>query len=248
MAPAPDQAAPSRRRRKFPRPTSRFEREARELGYRCIAGVDEVGRGCLFGPVVAAAVVLDRAKPVRGLADSKLLEPAERERVAARIRASAVCWAIGAVDAAGIDRINIYQAARVAMETAIGRLNPAPDYLFADAMTLASPVAQRPLIGGDRRCRSIAAASIVAKVERDAWLREWAKVYPEYGLDANKGYGTPDHLAALERYGPRPGHRYSFEPVAAVARFPCQPPPEEADQLAVFATVAGGKRPMRSQG
>ena len=229
----------SARKRRIPRPTNRFEREAFEAGYRRVAGVDEVGRGCLFGPVVAAAVILDPDRPpVRGLADSKLLDAAERERVAARIRESAISWAVGAVDSVGIDRINIYQAARCAMEAAIGRLDPAPDYLFADAMKLALPLPQRSLIGGDRRCRSIAAASILAKVERDAWLAEWAKVYPEYGLASNKGYATPDHLAALERFGPRPGHRYSFEPVAVAARFGGEPLAEAAsEQLALFAAA-----------
>ena len=222
------------------RPSSRFEREARRAGHACIAGVDEVGRGCLFGPVVAAAVVLDPERPIRGLNDSKALLAENRETLAARVRERAVAYAIAAVDSAWIDRLNIYQAARVAMERAIGRLPVRPDFLLTDAMRLNLSISQRALIKGDARCRSIAAASIVAKVERDAWMRCWAQVYPQYNLARNKGYGTPDHLEALRRYGVTPGHRLSFAPVAELARFPGALPPEAGpQQISLFGEEAG---------
>lgn len=208
-------ARPTRRR-----PHLRFEEQAREAGYSFIAGVDEVGRGCLCGPVVAAAVILKPGVPIRGLADSKQLDRNAREAIAPRIRERCAAWAIAAVDAAWIDRVNIYQAARLAMEGAIRKLAVQPDYILADAMKLNLPYAQRSLIRGDSRSRSIAAASILAKVERDAWMREWAQVYPTYDLASNKGYGTPAHLKALELQGPTPIHRLSFEPVAAASKFP----------------------------
>ncbi len=208
------------------RPSSRFEREARARGHAQVAGVDEVGRGCLFGPVVAAAVVLDPQRPVRGLNDSKALERADRETIAARIRERAAGWAVAAVDSAWIDRINIYQAARLAMERAISNLVPRPDFLLTDAMRLGLAIPQRPLIKGDARCRSIAAASILAKVERDGWMRRWAEVYPQYNLECNKGYGTPGHLEALRRHGVTPCHRLSFGPVAEIARFSGALPPQ----------------------
>ena len=202
------------------RPHLRYEEQAREAGYRLIAGVDEVGRGCLCGPVVAAAVILKPGIPIRGLADSKQLDRKTREEIAPKIRQRCAAWAIAAVDAAWIDRVNIYQASRMAMESAIRKLAIPPDYILADAMKLNLPQAQRSLIHGDARSRSIAAASILAKVERDAWMREWDKLYPAYGLAANKGYGTPHHLRALALQGPTPIHRLSFEPVAAVSTLP----------------------------
>jgi ribonuclease HII len=218
------------------RPSSRFEREARAAGYICVAGVDEVGRGCLFGPVVAGAVVLDPDRQIRGLNDSKALEAEDREVLAERIRERAVACAVAAVDAAWIDRINIYQAARVAMERAISLLGVQADFVLTDAMRLQLPTPQRPLIKGDARCRSIAAASILAKVERDSWMRRWAEVYPQYGLERNKGYATPDHLEALRRHGVTPAHRLSFEPVALAARFSGELPPEAAPrQIELFA-------------
>jgi ribonuclease HII len=204
------------------RPHLRYEEQAREAGYRLIAGVDEVGRGCLCGPVVAAAVILKPGVPIRGLADSKQLDRKTREALAPRIRERCAAWAIAALDAAWIDRVNIYQASRLAMEGAIRKLAVQPDYILADCMKLNLPQAQRSLIGGDARSRSIAAASILAKVERDAWMREWAEVYPAFDLASNKGYGTPAHLQALERQGPTPIHRLSFEPVAAASKFPAK--------------------------
>jgi ribonuclease HII len=210
-----------------------LERELQARGYRYVAGVDEVGRGALFGPVVAAAVVLSPDRPVRGLNDSKLLEAGRREVLATRIRERAVCWAVAAVDAATIDSINIYQASRLAMRVAVGRLHPLPDFLLVDAVALDLPLPQRGLIHGDALCHAIAAASIVAKVYRDACMRVWDEVFPEYGLAENKGYGTPGHYRALERFGPTPLHRLSFEPVRVHSRFPIDYDP----QMDLFGTA-----------
>jgi len=196
------------------RPSTYFERRARSEGAVRIAGVDEAGRGCLSGPVVAAAVILDPEVPLRGLADSKLLPVEARERLAPRIRERAVAWAVASVDAERIDVVNIYQASRLAMEEAVRRLSPAADYLLVDAMKLQTEHPQRALIKGDLRCRSIAAASILAKTERDRMMREWHERYPAYNWRSNKGYGTPDHLAALAEHGPTPLHRRTFAPVA----------------------------------
>ena len=210
-----------------------LERELRARGFHAVAGVDEVGRGALFGAVVAAAVILSPDRPVRGLNDSKLLEPERREVLAARVRERAVAWAVAAVDAATIDSINIYQASRLAMRMAINRLNPAPDFLLVDAISIDLPLPQRGLIKGDMRCHAIAAASIVAKVHRDALMRIWDKVFPEYGLASHKGYSTPEHWRALERLGPTPLHRLSFEPVRVCSRFPI----DYNLQLDLFDTV-----------
>jgi ribonuclease HII len=197
-----------------------IERELRARGFRAVAGIDEAGRGSLFGPVFAAAVVLSEERPIRGLNDSKLLEPERREVLAERIRERAVAWSIQAVDAATIDAINIYQASRLAMRLAVAQLNPAPDFLLVDAVPLELNVPQRPLIKGDARCHAIAAASILAKTARDACLRVWDEVFPGYGLASHKGYGTPEHYRALETLGLTPLHRLSFEPVRAHCRFP----------------------------
>jgi ribonuclease HII len=193
--------------------TLRYEKKAWEAGAVMVAGVDEVGRGSLFGPVVAAAVILDRGYRLRGLRDSKLLVAERRERLAPRIREHAVAWAVAAVDAARIDQINIYQASRRAMREAVMRLEPAPDHLLIDAVRLECNLPQKAIIHGDALSVSIAAASILAKVERDRMMCEWDAVFPEYGLAAHKGYSTPQHLAALLEYGPTPLHRQSFAPV-----------------------------------
>jgi len=193
--------------------TLKFEKQAWTGGARLVAGVDEVGRGSLFGPVVAAAVILDPAYRIRGLRDSKLLPPERREILAERIRRHAVAWAIAAVDAARIDQINIYQASRVAMWQAVIELQPAADCLLVDAMRLDCDLPQQAIIHGDALSASIAAASILAKVERDRMLCEWDAVFPVYGLASNKGYSTPHHLAALREHGPSPLHRQSFAPV-----------------------------------
>lgn len=197
--------------------TLRYEKNAWASGAALVAGVDEVGRGSLFGPVVAAAVILDPGYRVRGLRDSKLLLRERREQLAPRIREHAIAWAVAAVDAARIDQINIYQASRLAMREAVMRLNPAADHLLVDAVRLDCELPQRPIIHGDAVSASIAAASILAKVERDRMMCEWDAVFPEYGLASHKGYSTPQHLAALERYGPTPLHRQSFAPVWTMA-------------------------------
>ena len=197
-----------------------MERELCARGFRAVAGVDEVGRGSLFGPVVAAAVILAADRPVRGLNDSKLLAPERREVLAERIRDRAVAWAVAAVDSATIDCINIYEASRTAMRLAVSRLDPAPDFLLIDAVHIDLPLPQRPLIKGDARCHAIAAASIIAKVYRDACMRAWDEVFPDYGLAIHKGYSTPEHLKAIEQLGPTPLHRLSFEPVRAHSLFP----------------------------
>jgi ribonuclease HII len=192
---------------------STFERIARSAGAQRVAGIDEVGRGCLFGPVFAGAVILDPDKPIRGLNDSKLLDAERREVLAERIRERAVAWAVGAADCFEIDHINILQAARLAMKRAVESLSQRPDYLLVDAVTVDLPIEQRSLIKGDSRSQCIAAASIVAKVARDAAMVEWDRVFPAYGLARHKGYYTPEHVAAIREHGPTWLHRYSFEPV-----------------------------------
>jgi ribonuclease HII len=197
--------------------SSRFERAARQLGWTRIAGLDEAGRGALFGPVVAAAVILNPKRRIVGLDDSKKL-PAERRAVLAeRIRAHALAWAVAEVDAARIDAWNIYEASRQAMTAAFELLSIRPDYLLIDAMQLHVLIEQRSLIKGDARSVSIAAASILAKTHRDARMAEWDAIYPQYGLARHKGYATADHLDALRRLGPSPLHRYSFAPVREAA-------------------------------
>lgn len=202
-------------RRSF-RCTGSREREARAAGYALVAGADEAGRGSLFGPVYAAAVILSPDRPVRGLRDSKELAASARAEVAGAIRESALAWAVACIDAFLIDRVNIYQASCIAMKRAIAQLEIEPDYLLLDAVRLDLPQAQKPVVHGDARCQSIAAASILAKVERDRCMCEWDDVYPGYGLRRHKGYTTAEHLRALDRYGPTPHHRFSFEPVLAV--------------------------------
>jgi ribonuclease HII len=193
--------------------TLRYEKKAWATGARLVAGVDEVGRGSLFGCVVAAAVILDPGYRLRGLRDSKLLLPARREVLAERIREHALAWSVAAVDAARIDQINIYQASRVAMREAVMGLAPAADHLLIDALRIECEQPQIPIIHGDALSASIAAASILAKVERDRMMREWDAVFPAYGLASHKGYSTPKHLAALRDLGPTPLHRQSFAPV-----------------------------------
>src|ERR1700687_1867459 len=193
--------------------SSRFECEARKCGWQRIGGLDEAGRGSLFGPVVAAAVILDPKRRIVGLDDSKKLPAGRREVLALRIREHALAWAFAEVDARRIDAWNIYQASRQAMTEALTRLTISPDYLLLDAMQLDVLIEQKSLIHGDALSISIAAASIVAKVERDRLMAEWDSVYPQYGLAQHKGYHTPEHLAALRAHGPSPHHRFSFAPV-----------------------------------
>ena len=193
--------------------TLRYEKKAWSSGARLVAGVDEVGRGSLFGAVVAAAVILDPAYRIRGLRDSKLLLPERRQELAERIREHAIAFSVSAVDAARIDQINIYHASRLAMREAVLALQPSPDYLLIDALKLEYELPQRAIIHGDALSASIAAASILAKVERDRMVSEWNPVFPAYGLASNKGYSTPRHIAALREFGPSPLHRQSFSPV-----------------------------------
>jgi ribonuclease HII len=214
-----------------------LERELRARGFCAIAGVDEVGRGSLFGAVFAGAVILSPGRPIRGLNDSKQLEPERREVLAERIRERAVSWTVAAVDAAVIDRINIYHASRLAMKLAVERLSPAADFLLTDAVPLELVIPQRPLIHGDALCHAIAAASIIAKVERDACMRVWDEIYPQYGLARHKGYNTPEHLRAIQEHGPTPLHRLSFEPVRACSLFPV-----DDGQMDLFAMEASACR------
>jgi ribonuclease HII len=192
---------------------SRYEREARQSGWLRIAGLDEAGRGSLFGPVVAAAVILNPRRRIVGLDDSKKLNPERRSELAPRIREHALAWAIAEIDASRIDAWNIYQASRQAMIAAVSQLHPLPDYLLLDAIEIDLPIEQKALIHGDARSVSIAAASILAKTERDRRMQEFDQLYPQYGLAQHKGYGTPEHLEALRQHGPTPLHRFSYAPV-----------------------------------
>jgi len=176
-----------------------------------IAGVDEAGRGSLAGPVVAAAVILPDEVDLPGLTDSKLLSPARRTRLAVAIREQAVACAVARVDAADIDAINILQATLRAMAQAVAALDASPDLVLVDGNILpALSVPARPIVRGDRLVPAISAASILAKVDRDAIMEAWARQYPAYGFAQHKGYGTADHRAMIARHGPSPIHRLSF--------------------------------------
>jgi ribonuclease HII len=193
---------------------NKFEKAARAQGATCIAGVDEVGRGALFGPVVAAAVILPPDTRIRGLRDSKQLLRENRERLVKIVERKAMAIAIEEIDSETIDRVNIYQASRLAMAGAVRKLAISPDHLLIDALRLDLECGQTSIIYGDSLSISIAAASVVAKVYRDKRMREFDEVYPQYGLASHKGYSTPEHLAALEKHGPCPLHRKTFRPVA----------------------------------
>jgi len=182
-----------------------------------MAGVDEVGRGPLAGPVVAAAVILDERRTIRGLNDSKLLTPATRERLSIEIRAKALCVSIGEATVDEIDRINILQASLLAMRRAVDGLRLTPQVVVVDGNQLPQvPMACRSIVGGDARVRAISAASIVAKVYRDRLCNDLHDEHPEYGFAAHKGYSTPEHLDALRRHGACRHHRRSFAPVREV--------------------------------
>jgi ribonuclease HII len=199
-----------------------FERAARASGALQIAGCDEVGRGPLFGPVVAAAVILPKGCRLPGLTDSKQLSEKRRNELDIKIRARALAWAVAAVDAETIDRINIRQASLLAMRLAVQQLAIPPDYLLIDGCDLVDwPCPQRSVIQGDALSYSIAAASVLAKVHRDRLLVELDSQFPGYGLAHHKGYGSPEHLAALALLGPTPLHRKTYQPVAqSVLQFP----------------------------
>jgi ribonuclease HII len=190
-----------------------LENALRRVGFVHVAGVDEVGRGCLAGPVVAAAVVLHPDRHIAGVCDSKLVPAPERERLYDRILTAAVAWAVAAADPAEIDRINIHQASLRAMQRAILALVPLPDVVLVDAFRVPElPMAQRGVLHGDRRCSAIAAASIIAKVTRDRQMLELHGRDPRYGFDRHKGYATADHLEAVARFGYSEVHRRTFRP------------------------------------
>jgi ribonuclease HII len=196
-----------------------FEGCARRDGYACVAGLDEAGRGPLAGPLVAAAVALPDGLLIPGLTDSKQVPERERERLFELIRAQAVCFGIGIADERTIEEVNIYQATIIAMQRALAALNPRPDYLLLDAITLPGvPLPQKPLIKGDCRSHSIAAASILAKVTRDRIMLRLHEQFPCYNFHKHKGYGTKEHLLLLQKHGPCEAHRRSFGPVAALVK------------------------------
>ena len=187
----------------------------RRFGFGLIAGVDEVGRGCLAGPVLACAVVLDPARHIPGLADSKLLTPGARERLHDTICRHATAWAVGVAEPPEIDRYNIHRASLRAMVRAVSGLAPQPDLVLVDAFRLDGlPMAQRAVTGGDRRCSAIAAASIVAKVTRDRLMSDLHRADSRYGYGRHKGYATAEHLAAVARHGYSEAHRRSFKPAS----------------------------------
>src|SRR5262245_24552516 len=190
-----------------------LENALRRVGFAHVAGVDEVGRGCLAGPVVAAAVILHPDRHIPGVSDSKLVPAEERERLHDCIIGRAITWAVASADPSEIDRINIHQASLRAMQRAILALVPLPDIVLVDAFRVPDlPMAQRGVPHGDRRCSAIAAASIVAKVARDRMMLELHGRDPRYGFDRHKGYATADHLDAVARFGYSDVHRRSFRP------------------------------------
>lgn len=195
-----------------------FEQAFYEQGHRFIAGIDEVGRGPLAGPVVACAVILSPDHPIYGLDDSKKLSAKRRGELFTQIQENTLGIGIGVVEPSEIDRVNIYQASRQAMLLAVEELPFPPSALLLDAMTIDSPLPQEKIIKGDARSVSIAAASIVAKELRDSLMKEYHEQYPHYGFDKNAGYGTKVHLEGLEKYGPCDIHRRTFAPVAAVIK------------------------------
>ena len=190
-----------------------LENSLRRMGFNYVAGVDEVGRGCLAGPVVAAAVILDPARYIPRVCDSKTVTSLERERLYDRITRVAVAWGVAACDPPEIDHINIHQASLRAMNMAVMSLEPLPDIVLVDAFRIPGlPIAQKPVVHGDSRCTAIAAASIVAKVTRDRTMLELHAADPRYGFDRHKGYATRDHLDAVGRFGYSEAHRRSFRP------------------------------------
>ncbi|CEG26811.1 ribonuclease HII [Bacillus sp. B-jedd] len=210
-----DRAAEKRLKEKFYKMTA-FERDARNSGYTLIAGIDEAGRGPLAGPVVAAAVILPENFFLPGLDDSKKLPAKKREEYEIAIKNEAVSFGIAFVSAEEIDELNIYQATIKAMHAASAALKPVPDYLLVDAVKLDTPFPCEPIIKGDAKSVSIAAASILAKNARDRYMVDLAAKYPYYGFEKNMGYGTREHLEAIEKYGATPIHRTSFAPLKPV--------------------------------
>ena len=200
--------------------TRKLEEQAHRAGWRLVAGCDEAGRGALLGPLYAAAVILDPAQPILGVDDSKRLTPSERESLAQQITEKALAFQVVSLSAAEVDALNVYEASRQGMIRALLRLDPAPEFILTDAMPLVGStkatgfaIPHRAVVHGDALSVSIAAASILAKVARDAHLCQLDRLYPQYGLAKNKGYGTRLHLEALAVYGPCPEHRKSYQPV-----------------------------------
>lgn len=199
-------------------PTLRYERRLWAQGFFYVAGADEVGRGALAGPVYAAAVILPDTKKIgkelKGVRDSKQMTPAEREEWAPRIKEKALAWAIAYADVAEIDRFNILQASYLATQRAIAALTIQPQHLLLDFIKLNQiTLPQTSMVNGDARCLSISAASVIAKVARDAKMFELDTLFPQYGFASHKGYATEDHFAALATYGPCRQHRRSFSPM-----------------------------------
>ena len=193
-----------------------YEKELYTQGIQLIAGVDEVGRGPLAGPVVAAAVILPKACKIPGLNDSKKIPKSKHKEIYEAVLQNAIAIGIGVKDNHVIDQVNIYEATKLAMMEAIGQLEPQPQHLLIDAMRLDLPIPQTSIIKGDANSLSIAAASIVAKVTRDQMMEEFDKEYPGYDFAQNAGYGTAKHLAGLHKLGVTPIHRRSFEPVKSM--------------------------------
>ncbi len=195
------------------------ENALRRLGFVRVAGVDEVGRGCLAGPVVAAAVILHPDRYIAGVCDSKQIASAERDRLYGEIVEKAIAWAVGSVTPQEIDRLNIHRASLLAMQQAVLALEPLPDIALVDAFRIPHlSIAQRGVLHGDRRCAAIAAASIVAKVTRDRQMLDLHKDDPRYGFDRHKGYATAEHLAAVARFGYSDSHRRTFRPPSLFGR------------------------------
>jgi ribonuclease HII len=196
-----------------PRASRTIENELRRLGFVHVAGVDEVGRGCLAGPVVAAAVILHPDRYVPGVADSKVLTAQDRERLFGHILAASISWSASVIDAGEIDRINIHRASLEAMRRAVMDLQPLPAFVLVDGFRIPDlAIAQRPIVGGDRRSTAIAAASILAKVTRDQLMQECHERDPRYGFARHKGYATREHLDAVDRFGYSAIHRRTFRP------------------------------------
>ena len=188
-----------------------LENELRASGFPLVCGVDEVGRGPLAGPVVCAAVIMPAHEVIDGIDDSKKLSAKKREKLSTLIRLSAVAFSIFCVQPQKIDEVNILQATRLCMKGAVESLSVRPDFVITDGnMTLDIDTPQRSVIGGDASCSSIGAASVLAKVYRDALMDKYAELYPAYGFARNKGYGTAEHIAAIKEYGLCPIHRRSF--------------------------------------
>lgn len=193
-----------------------YEKELYTQGIQLIAGVDEVGRGPLAGPVVAAAVILPKGCKIPGLNDSKKIPKSKHKEIYEAVLQNAIAIGIGVKDNQVIDQVNIYEATKLAMMEAIGQLDPQPQHLLIDAMKLDLPIPQTSIIKGDANSLSIAAASIVAKVTRDQMMEEFDREYPGYDFAQNAGYGTANHLAGLHKLGVTPIHRRSFEPVKSI--------------------------------